>query len=178
MEQDFDLIIRVLKRTRVSLIGYGIFWIGMAVVCGLIYILRYLPIIANSNALFQIGFTLFNVVGIFLFLKNGINFLANGIRWWNVEQSPLFILLKEYPNHIVWIFEISSKNKQLQSTVNVWLDDGEKHTLVVKQEEKPALIQALSRFAPNARLDYQPEWIKVYKQDPSNFVIASKTNSQ
>lgn len=169
MAQDVDIIIRVLKRTRVFLIGFGIFFISMAVFGVLTLILRIIPSLDNANGVFRIVFILFNLGGIFVFLKYGVSFLKRGIQWWNVEQSPLFTVLQDYPYHIVWIFENPSKDKRQTPTINVWLDDREKYMLFVKQDEKNALIQRLSHFAPNARLGYEPEWVKEYKQAPSNF---------
>ena len=178
MERDFELIIHVLKRTRVAFVGFGVFAVGLAILASVTFIVRLLPIFANSNEILRIFFVLFYVAGILVFLRYGITFLITGIRWWNVEQSPLFILLKEYPYQIVWIFENPLKDKRQEPTVNIWLADGEKYRLFTKQEDVSNLIQALSSFSPNARLGYQAEWVKEYKQDPSTFGAIAKIENQ
>jgi len=178
MTQDIDVIICVLKRTRVFLIAYGIFFIGLAVFGVWMLLLRIIPDLQNSDGIFRIVFVLFNLGGVFLFLKLGVPCLKRGVQGWNVEQSPLFMLLQEYPQHIVWIFENPTKDKRQDPTVNVWLVDGEKFMLFVKQDEKNSLIQSLSHFAPSARLGYQPEWIKEYKQDPSSFGAIPKGDNR
>ena len=108
-------------------------------------------------------------------LRYGIPSLRRGIRSWNVEQSPVWTLLKEYPHHIVWIFEVPVKDNQQATSIHLWLVDGEKYALSVKVEDKDSLMKALSGFAPNARLGYQPEWVNEYKQDPSNFAATPKS---
>lgn len=130
---------------------------------------RMAPVLENLSVTFRLALITFYVLAILITLRYGITILVRGMRWWDIEQSPLFTLLKEYPHHIVWIFETPSKDKRQELTVNVWLADGEKYRLFVKEDDKDPLIQALSRFAPKARLGYQPEWVKEYKQDPSIF---------
>lgn len=174
MSQDFEVVIRSLKRTRVTYIVWGILYlVGSLIMIGTVYQLYFLyqESIPSNEALRLIyaGMSVTSVVFGILALFYGIRFISNGIRWWNIEQSPLYTLLKEHPHHIVWIFETPTKDKRELTTVNVWLVDGAKHSLYVKESESYSLVQTLSHFAPQARLGYHRQWVKEYKQDPSNF---------
>jgi hypothetical protein len=172
------MISRTLKRTRVTLLVTGLFYLC----AGLLMVSR-LPLMVDdtlpkTNA-FRVFLLITGIVVIVLILfslRYGIAYTYRAIKWWNIEQSPVYLLLKKHPEDVVWIYDGTTQGTvelfhrlQNQNAVVIRLSDGSKYQLYSSSVFVLQLIEFLSHAAPQARVGYQAEWEKEYKQNPSQF---------
>ena len=95
-----------------------------------------------------------------------------GLR--SIRGSEILRTIEETPQEIAWIYEQVVQTRgageiSAQSFIYVWFASGKSYTISVEREDARLLLDELVRRAPHARVGYDQEIEKLYREKPDRF---------
>lgn len=150
-----DVITDSLRRTRnqMSMVGLGIvafagfmIWLGVSG--------------ADKTATQGTNIAVAVIGGIFAVF--GLFIAGRGLALLSIDRSWIMRLIVERPQEIAWIYEHVVQHAvagevSAMSSVFLWFQDGRSYSVAVEREDARALLDELSRRAPQALVGYSQE---------------------
>ena len=115
---------------------------------------------------------LFAIIGMGLTVW-GFKVLHDIIGLWDISKTPLMVLLREDPEHIVWVYSIVTEQVPYgfliarMATMYFKLLDGGEITLFVPHHKAKFISEQLNSILPHATFGYSVERDQWFAADPA-----------
>lgn len=157
-----DVLTDSLRRTRTQLLSVGL---GIVAFAGFMIWLGASG--ADRTASTGTNIAIAVIGGVFAIF--GLLIAARGWALRSIEGSWIMQLILQRPQEIVWMYELVVQHAvagdvSATSSVFLWFADGRSYSISVQREDARALLDELSRRAPNALVGYTKENEEQYRQ--------------